>query len=235
MKKLLTTTAVALVVATVARADILANWNNEALAAGATSAPVGSTHANVSSSAQTFGAGLQVSNYPEALTSYAHTLTTTLSGAVTGSDYFTFTISPDAAAQVSYSSLYLRYTLQANAQPATTQWTLMSSLTGFTASDGLDTLDVTATAAGANYGEGTFDLSGVSALQSVAAGTAVEFRMYAHNTSGTMTRMGVGEAWGPDRDDMTLNGTVVIPEPATITLFGFVAGGMLWIRRRFAI
>ncbi|MEA2068349.1 MAG: PEP-CTERM sorting domain-containing protein [Verrucomicrobiota bacterium] len=110
----------------------------------------------------------------------------------------------------------------------------MSSLTGFTASDGLDTLDVSATIGGANYGEGTFDLSGVSALQTVAAGTVVEFRMYAHTTSGQMTRMGVGEAWGPDRDDMTLNGTV-IPEPATLTLLVFVSGGMLWFRKRFAM
>lgn len=233
MKKLSVLIALALVAATAVQADVLANWNNEALVAGATAAPVANTHADVASSDLTFGAGLQVSNYPEALTSYAHTLFTSLSAAVTGNDYFTFTVTPDASKLVSYSDLYLRYTLQANAYPATTQWTLMSSLTGFTASDGLDTLNVTASASGANYGEGTFDLSGVSGLQNVAAGTPVEFRMYAHNTSGTMTRMGVGEAWGPDRDDMTLNGTVV-PEPATLSLFGFVAGGMLWIRKRFA-
>ncbi len=222
MKKLGIMIAILLAMAVTAQADVIANWNNEALAAGATSAPVETTHADVSSTAQTFGAGLAASNYPEALTAWANTLFGTLDAAITGNDYFTFTITPDAGKVVSYSDLFLRHTTQANAQPATTVFTLMSSVSGFTSSDGLDTIIMTASAAGANLGSGTFDLSGESALQNVVAGTAVEFRIYAHTTAGEMTRLGIGEAFYQDRDDLTLSGTVV-PEPATVGMLGLGA------------
>lgn len=55
-----------------------------------------------------------------------------------------FTIASDAGASVSYSDMFFRYSLQANAQPAATGFNLLGSETGFTFSDAIDTFTRTA-------------------------------------------------------------------------------------------
>lgn len=240
MKKLLTTMAVALVAATAVRADVLALWQNDDVSGSDTNATVDSTHADISASLLAFGAGLgPAAGWNTSLSSFAHTLTSSLSAAVAANDYFTFTLTPGAGKQVSYSSIYNLIAMNAGGSApldSAIEFTLMSSLTGFTASDGLASFIAVhddATGSGAQDNTHTYDVSGVSALQNV--GSAVEFRLYTHTSSGTPNRMAIGHIFFNDgADDLRVDGTV-IPEPATLGLVGFFAAGMLWIRRKFAI
>lgn len=134
-----------------------------------------------------------------------------LSAAITAGDYFAFTVTPDADAMASYSNLFVRYSVGANVRPAATELTVMSSLTGFTATDGIDTVSVVLPADASVVGTGVFDISGESGLQNVVAGTVVEFRIYVHNTGANpMTRIGVGHLFytGAADDDLRLEGGV---------------------------
>lgn len=219
-------------------ADVIANWDNDPLEASSTTAPVGSTAAWASSSDLTMGSGLNSSaGYPDALTGIQNNSgINSLATAISGNHYFSFTITPDGSTSVNYDSLFVRLSLQANAQPATTEFSLLSDLTGFTSSDAIDSFTASATVSGLNHATDTFDLSGSSALQGVSAGTPIEFRIYAHNTAAnSMTRLGIGNAFATDAaPDLTLNGTVAaIPEPASLSLFGLAGLALLWMRRTF--
>lgn len=134
-----------------------------------------------------------------------------LSAAIAAGDYFAFTVTPDAEVVTSYSNLFLRFSVGANVRPATTVFTLMSSETGWTAADGIDTITAVLPSDVSVVGTDTFDLTGESALQNVAAGTPVEFRIYAHNTGANpMTRIGIGHLFwtGSVDDDLRLEGGV---------------------------
>ncbi len=236
MKRLITTMAIALVAATAVRADVLALWENDDLTTTNLTATADTVHADLSSSTmdQLIGSADGWNDTLGAIQNAAGV--NSLATAITAGDYFTFTITPNAGKVVSYSDAFLRYSVGANVRPATTVFTLMSSLTGFTSADAIGTVSASLPVDASVVGTGTFDLTGASALQSVAAGTAVEFRLYAHNTdANAMTRVSIGHLFATNgTDDFVLNGTVV-PEPATLGLLGFAAAGMLWVRRKFAI
>ena len=236
MKKLITTIAVALVAATAVRADVLALWENDDLTTTSLTAVADTVHVDLSSSTmdQLIGGADGWNDTLGAIQNDAGV--NSLATAITAGDYFTFTITPDAGKVVSYSDAFLRYSVGANVRPSTTVFTLMSSLTGFTSSDAIDTVSASLPVDASVVDTGTFDVTGESALQSVAAGTAVEFRLYAHNTgANAMTRVSIGHLFSANgTDDFVLNGTV-IPEPATLGLLVFVSGGMLWFRNRFAM
>lgn len=77
------------------------------------------------------------------------------------------------------------------------------------------------------------DLSGVGALQNIAGGTSVAFRLLGAGATNTGATFALGRLSG---DDLALNGTVTaIPEPTTLTLCGAAAlayGGAAWRKRR---
>ncbi|TWT50447.1 hypothetical protein Pla22_31900 [Rubripirellula amarantea] len=131
------------------------------------------------------------------------------------------------------------YLIQANVQPAKAEFSLLSSLTGFTSTDVIDSISGTAAAAGLITGTGTFDFSGASGLQNVAAGDIAEFRIYVHNSGANpMTRIGIGQAFGTNGTaDLTLNGTInaaAVPEPSLLALLGCMGLFAIEVRRRKA-
>lgn len=232
MKKTVTTIAMVLIAAITVRADVLALWENDDVAGADLTAAVDTVHADLSSSVLSQAIG-SAANWNDTLGAIHNAAAVnTLAAAITANDYFSFTVTPDAGKSVNYSDLFLRYSVAANVQPATTVFTLMSDVTGFTALDGIDTVSATHSSGTSIVGTDTFDISGVAALQNVAS--SVEFRLYVHNASGNMTRVAIGHLfYGNGTDDLVLNGTV-IPEPATMGLFGFASAGLLWWRKRFA-
>ena len=180
------------------------------LAAGATSVAGTSSHADIAIGNLSLPGTFPPSNWPNALTALQNSAgIDSLAAAISGGDYFTFTVTPGSQATASYTNLHVRVSLGANAQPATTVFTLMSSLTGFTAADALAAFTNETTTASTMGIENDLDLGGIAALQNVAAGTAVEFRIYAHNIGANpMTRIGIGKAWGAAADDLRLSGGV---------------------------
>jgi len=238
MKKLITTMAVVLVAATAARADVLAAWDMSGIAASSTSAPATTTGSGMSTSSFAIGPGLQAVNWPDAVGSYADwQISTSLEYALgAGNDYFTFTVTPDAGKTASFSNIFTRFVANAGGSDSSINFALFSDQTGFTTNDILGSLNAATIAADTAYNPVVFatdfDVSGVAALQNVA--TATEFRIYTWKDYGG-NRIGIGKTWsGLTGDDLVVDGTV-IPEPATMGLFGLAAAGMLWFRKRFSM
>jgi len=102
---------------------------------------------------------------------------------------------------------------------------LRSSLTGWTAGDALGSVLIEAGMDSGGRQQITFDLSGVSALQNVTG--PVTFRFYM-NTNGTSA------AQSFFIDDLTVNGTQAVPEPATMLLLTIGGVAVLVMRRRTA-
>jgi hypothetical protein len=145
--------------------------------------------------------------WPDALVVLRHdSPISSLANSIVANDYFSFTIDGSTA---SYESIFVRITVQANAFPATTEFSLLSSVTGFgEGAVALDIFSVSASQSGANHGTGTFDLSKVAALQNATG--AVEFRIYYHDTGANpMTRIGIGQAFATNgTPDLTVTGSV---------------------------
>lgn len=102
---------------------------------------------------------------------------------------------------------------------------LRSSLTGWTTEDALGSALIEAGMDSGERQQITFDLSGVSALQNITA--PVTFRFYM-NTNG--------ENIAPNFyvDDITVNGTQAVPEPASMLLLIIGSLAVLLLRRRLA-
>jgi hypothetical protein len=231
-------TALALAAIT-AQADVLVNFENDNVVATDLSTPADFVHADLTSSLLTQGIG-SASGWTDALGGVQNSLAiSSLAAAITANDFFTFTITSDALKEASYSSLFLRYSVGANVRPAETTFTLLSSLTGFTSTDAIDTIVATLPTDASVVGTDTFDLTGETALQNIPAETPVQFRIYAHNTGGNaMTRIAIGHLFfNNGTDDLTLNGTIattVVPEPTSA--FMLLGGlGMLMLFRRKAV
>ncbi|MEO2045059.1 MAG: hypothetical protein ABGX16_00620 [Pirellulales bacterium] len=72
------------------------------------------------------------------------------------------------------------------------------------------------------------DLSGIPALQGLAAGQSVEFRIYFGDPSTSNDRI-------HRVDNLVVNGVTFIPEPTTLLIWSLLAGlgvGLGWLRRK---
>lgn len=210
--------ATCLALSTAGRAAVIVNWQNDPVTATDLSIAAASVATGVSSSvlSQNIGAS---AGYVNALGGLQNASgVNSLAAAITANDYFSFTVTPDVGQEVSFSSLFLRYSVGANVRPATTVFSLLSSATGFTASDGLGTVTADLPSASSATGTGTFTL-GQALLQNVT--TAVTFRLYVYNTGiNPMTRIAIGQLSAINgTPDLTLDGTIAaIPEPSTWAL-----------------
>ncbi|MFV0336964.1 MAG: hypothetical protein ACK5LK_01800 [Chthoniobacterales bacterium] len=228
---------VTLFVATLSsHAAVIVNWQNDAVTGTDTTAPATTVATGVSSSSlsQLIGG---TAGWPDTLAGLQNSASVnSLATAISAGDYFSFTVTSDASIEASYSSLFLRYSVAANTQPAQTTFSLLSSVTGFTSLDSIDSFTADATVGGLITGTGTFDLSSTSALQSIAAETPVEFRVYIYNTgTNPMTRIGIGQGFATNgTPDLTLNGELVaipLPEPSTPAFLGMGLAAIFVIRR----
>ena len=73
------------------------------------------------------------------------------------------------------------------------------------------------------FSKAIFDLSGVAALETVPAGTTLEFRFYPYGSEAQSVWIVV--------DNIAVSGSV-IPEPASVALLGLGLLAGAWFRRR---
>ncbi|HLL88586.1 MAG TPA: PEP-CTERM sorting domain-containing protein [Tepidisphaeraceae bacterium] len=150
--------------------------------------------------------------------SYAGT-PATIAEARTGNDYVGFSLAGDGGATLNLSSFSVDYTRFNNDAPLAQ---LYASTDGF-ATPAID-VGAISTTADSVYTNNVLDLSTISALQNVAG---VEFRIYFADSSGSAGR-------AHSIDNVTVNGTAVVPEPAALGLIGVGAMGALRRRARGA-
>ena len=145
--------------------------------------------------------------------------------AVGNTDYFQFSLSAAAGYTLSLNSLtgaFLGTTSFSVSPGVSHQW-------GYSFDNSSYTLIGTAQARIGN-GSTTFDFSGTSALQNVAASETVYLRYYA---SGQTTTGGWGFASTGLTVDATLASAAPVPEPATMGLLGLGALAMV-LRRKMS-
>ena len=140
--------------------------------------------------------------------------------AVGNTDYFQFSLSAAAGYTLSLNSLtgaFLGTTSFSVSPGVSHQW-------GYSFDNSSYTLIGTAQARIGN-GNTTFDFSGTSALQNVAASETVYLRYYASGQTST-------GGWGINSTGMTVDATLTsVPEPATMGLLGLGALAMV-LRRK---
>jgi len=152
---------------------------------------------------------------------------TSLSSAITGNQFLSFTITPSSGHAVSLSSL----TLLSGVSSATTSFhgEVLSSATGFATGASLHSYSFSTTSAPLQ----SITLSGVSALQNVTG--PVEFRIYGWRDNAGSSTFRLRSLTG---SDLVLNGTVsAVPEPSTYAaiLGALTLAGVVMQRRRCSI
>ena len=213
MKKLALLITTALIAATGVQAATLALWENDDILTETNSTPVDLTHTGVSAGV------LEIANIPNpnAANAWDNTLDayisdaswiTNLTEAISGSRYYSFSVTPDAGKQIDCSNVFARVFVNGSGGQASVQCVLMSSATGFAVGDEIGSFTASSLVGGT--GESTtnsFDVSGVAELQDQPS--PVEFRLYVVLTGGNHSRVGIGHAVFADgADDVRVDGTV---------------------------
>jgi hypothetical protein len=147
------------------------------------------------------------------------TSASTLAASITAQDYFQFTISAAANFKVSLSSLDANFLRSSTNAPSNFQW--QYSLDGF-ATAGINIGSTINYTGNFNAGQtnGTaqtqINLSSISALQNVVAGTNITIRLYGWSAGSTASTFALGRLTG---NDLAIGGTVVttLTAPTIIT------------------
>jgi hypothetical protein len=142
--------------------------------------------------------------------------------AVAANEFATFSVTPQAGFVLSISSIGAYNIRRSGTGPTSGIWQYDVG-TGFTDIGSSITWGSTTTSAGNS--QTSIDLSGISALQNVAAGSTVTFRVVTWGASNAGGTWYLNDPTGAPGDDFTLDGTVltVVPEPVTGALMGFSA------------
>lgn len=208
-------------------AAVLISWEVGGINAGSTPSFDGSPTAGIQSGSLTLGSGLSASSASDTFGG-SNFDQVSLTDALAAGDYISFTITPGTGQSVSISDISYNLGL---ATATDFNAVLLSSRTGFTTSDALDTYSF-GTASPATR---TIAISS-PALQGIT--TPTEFRVYGfRDASGTST-LRIRNLSG---DDLIIAGTVSaapLPEPAAASLLAGVAvltGAIATRRRRGAV
>ena len=216
MKKLGIMIAIAMIAATAVRAETLALWDLDGLAANSSSATAKTNHINMSCSLLAAGMPSKLDTsigWPDTIGTKAESwrLSSGLTYAISTNNYFGFTLTPDSGHMVSYSNLFVRFAVNNPNDNTDVTFYLLSDRTGFenTAAAVLGTFNVT----NATYlSDGTstrftkdFDLSAIAELQNAQG--AIEFRVYVTSVNGS--RMAIGhDSFINGTDDLRVDGTI---------------------------
>ena len=244
-----------------ARADVLVDFNLTSIvtstASPALSAPATTVAAGITATDITRGPGLAAFSLTRGFSAQgwnnSGTTTTTRADAISGNKYYTFDLTIAPGATASFSDITVGLYKSAITSPASMEWqysldnfvTTGSTLTTFnhfgrnsgSAPGSLTPFQwMTTDTPGQSNGNPTppLDISTVSALQNLAGPATVSFRLYAWgsingNPTTPTNTLALGRDTGP-----LINGTVTVPEPASICLVATAVGigGVLRARRR---
>ncbi|HEY5233332.1 MAG TPA: hypothetical protein VIK35_07365 [Verrucomicrobiae bacterium] len=175
------------------------------------------------------GSGFTTANNTEAL-------------AIAGGQFVTFTITADSGYEISIASISAYNIRRSGTAPATGIWQYEVGTGSFIDIGSAITWGATTSAAGNS--KSAIDLSGISDLQNVAAGTTITFRIVDWGSTGTSGTWYFNDTGNTTGDDLQLQGAVSavsapVPEPAgyglisAIGLLG-ICGVSTW-RRHFTV
>jgi hypothetical protein len=202
----------------------LATWEMTGANAGVTNPmPAGSLAAHVAGGSLTIGSGVTASSTSDFFSANGFN-TTSLSAAISGGDYLSFTITPAAGYALNISSL----SFNSGVSSAVTSFnaSLLSSITGFNPAGSLHSYSFATTTPPTQ----SITLSLTAALQNVSG--ALEFRLYGWRDSAGTSTFRLRSLSG---NDLVVAGSVTaIPEPGTyaVLLGAVILAGALMRRRR---
>lgn len=240
MKKTLLTLAIVCAVAGGANAAVLLSWDFSALTGGTNdfgpSPFAGTAISNSTAGGLTRGSGISTTG-GGASNAWGGTgfITTTpnFANALAASEFVTFTLKANVGYALSFASIDAYNIRRSGTGPTTGQW--QYSLNGTTFTDIGSTIAWGTGTSSAGNAQSAISLTGISALQNVAATTTVTFRLVtwgATNSGGTWY---FNDPSDTAAVDLGISGTLAaVPEPSTTVLLG--AGLMVvMIRRRHRI
>jgi len=131
-------------------------------------------------------------------------------GALSPTEYYEFSIAPDAGFEIQYTDIDLAV---ASGGSGTGTFEIHASLDGFTGSD--------ITLATQNFPiNGTWQAYNLNIAALGTQPSNVTFRFYMYNIPSAFSGLGVNPTFGPNGRNLSVNGNVqVIPEPSTYLLF----------------
>jgi MYXO-CTERM domain-containing protein len=217
----------AMIAASAANAAVVAGWSFTGLSGyGASPLTATSSDANVTVGGLTRGSGIGTSG-TAAGNAWGGSMAAArvdAAAAITASQFATFTVTAVNGYTVSFSQIDTYNVRRSGTGPASGQWQYANGAGSYINIG--SALSFTASSSGGNT-MSAVDLSGISALQSVAAGSAVTFRMVMYANSGTGTfyfQNGSGSG-------LSVSGTTAaIPAPGAVALIGLA--GLVARRRR---
>lgn len=215
-----------------ARADLIARWDNDPLAGNEATAAATTLGTNIDSAELGRGAGGTGTAYSDTF-AMRNAHSNTLAGAISGNRYLTISVAADSGYALAFTNVFIRLQAQ-NATDYDVHFTLFAGDVGYAEGDELVTWNVGGTGNSADWlGQPrSLDLSGVTELQGV---TSADFRLYIWGQDGgSFAQTGIGRAFTTDAaDDLAFTGTIsVVPEPGTLAFMGLGSLALLLQRRR---
>lgn len=149
--------------------------------------------------------------------------------AITNSDFATISVTTDSGFQTSFSDIGAFNIRHSGTGPTTGIFQYSIDAGSYTDIGSSFSYGAVTTSAGNPIA--SIDLSGISALQNVAGGSTVNFRIASWGATGTTGTWYLNDPLDTTAIDFSINGaTSAIPEPATLA--GAAAMGLVALRRR---
>lgn len=226
-------------IAPFASAAVLAGWDFDPLTGGANNFGTSPLTATTAASGVTIGGLTRGSGIGTTGTGAGNawggmdftTTSPSFATALAASEYVTFTLTADAGKTVSLSDIGAYNIRRSSSGPTTGQWQYQVGAGAFSDIGTAITWGTTTTSAGNS--KASIDLSAITALQDVTAGTVITIRLVTWGASGSAGTFYLNDPSNTPGDDFTLNGTVTtpVPEPATALLGTIGIIGLLRRRR----